>query len=182
MHMMKQVLALMLSVMFVGSCDEPATQTTAQPTTDSVRPQLPVEPTRADRDLVQSNIRVNDTEMADDSVFADGSKPTSWSNAGFDDPVAFKKFLKTFRFWVNQGLKDSVAAHASFPMRNPKVKSSADFVRSYDTYITPTVRKALQDQSMNQIFRNAHGAMIGKGELWFRPEGKSFVLYAINNQ
>ena len=47
--------------------------------------------------VVISPIDLTTDEMKDDTVFADGSRPTSWADAGIDDPIAFKKFLKHYR-------------------------------------------------------------------------------------
>lgn len=118
--------------------------------------------------------------LQDDSVFADGSIPTSWENAGFSDPVAFKQFLQQLQQWVASDRKDSVADALDYPLRNPKIKDQQQFLGQYDTYFNERVKKALREQNLRQVFRNARGAMIGNGELWFTQEGNRFKITAIN--
>ena len=120
-------------------------------------------------------------EIKDDSVFADGSRPTSWANAGIDDPVAFKKFLKRLQVSVANDLKDSVAAAIAFPLRNPELKSRKDFLQKYDVYINDKVRAALKGVKLSQIFRNGQGAMIGDGTVWFSKTKNGYAVTAINN-
>lgn len=120
-------------------------------------------------------------DMGDDSVFTDGSVPSSWANAGFDDPVAFKKFLRRFQSWVTEGQKDSVAAVIRFPL--PKgARDKSEFLARYDQYMSEKVKAALARQNFRQIFRNAQGAMVGNGQIWFIPSNNGYTVIAINNQ
>lgn len=119
-------------------------------------------------------------ELADDSVFTDGSIPGTWENAGFSDPQGFKQFLLRLRSWVANSEKDSVANVLHYPLRNPKVKDKQQFLAQYDTIVNERVKKALREQNLRQIFRRDQGAMIGNGELWFIQSGDRFLISAIN--
>jgi hypothetical protein len=129
-------------------------------------------------------------ETKDDAVFTDGSEPTSWDNAGIDDPVAFKKFLKKLQGWVANNQRDSVAAAIAFPLLNSRVrnkeqiivKDKNEFLANYDLYINDTVKAALKNQNLRQVFRNANGAMVGNGQLWLGQVENGFAIMAINNK
>ncbi|MFT3935758.1 MAG: hypothetical protein QM726_19175 [Chitinophagaceae bacterium] len=120
-------------------------------------------------------------EMQDDSVFADGSQPSSWSNAGFDHPIEFKKFLKRLQYWVANNQKDSVASTIVFPLKHPPIKNKTAFLMKYDSLFNDNVKKALLSQNLRQIFRRDQGAMIGDGQLWFNETKKGFTIITINN-
>lgn len=134
-----------------------------------------------DTALIAFSYELTPAEMPDDSVFTDGSQPSSWANAGFDHPVAFKKFLKRLQYWVANNQQDSVAAVIAFPLKNPNVKNKAAFIEKYDSLINEKVKKALMAQNLRQIFRRDQGAMIGDGELWFNETKKGFSIITINN-
>ncbi len=127
------------------------------------------------------NNELSAAEMQDDSVFADGSQPASWANAGFDHPIEFKKFLKRLQNWVANNQKDSVASVITFPLKNSLAKNKTAFIKNYDSLINEKVKKALFTQNMRQIFRRDQGAMIGSGELWFNETKKGFTIITINN-
>ena len=57
------------------------------------------------------------------------------------------------------------AGSAAPPPRN--VANAAAFVQGYGTIFTPKVREAVLRQDPAKLFRNAQGAMIGNGEVWF---------------
>jgi len=120
-------------------------------------------------------------EMKDDSVFADGSIPTSWENAGFTDAKSVKKFLKKIQYWVANNQKDSVAGAVAYPLRKPAIKSAESFLENYNSLINEKIKKALRQQNLSQLFRNAQGAMVGNGELWINKTRKGLKIIAINN-
>ena len=136
---------------------------------------------KKDATITPINYELTQAEMKDDSVFTDGSEPASWANAGFDHPIAFKKFFKRLQYWVAHDQKDSVATAIIFPLKHPPVKNTAAFLANYDTFINEKVKKALIAQNLRQIFRRDQGAMIGDGALWFMEAKKGFSIITINN-
>ncbi len=130
--------------------------------------------------VVASPYELTAAEIKDDSVFADGSIPVSWRNAGFSNPVAFKEFLKRFQFWVANNHKDSVADAIAFPLLGKGPKTKESFLSKYDVYFSDKVKKALGEQNFSQIFRRDKGAMIGNGQLWFNERPEGFKIIAIN--
>ncbi len=63
-------------------------------------------------------------ELKDDSVFADGSIPTSWENAGVTDVQALKLFLKQLQQLVIVNDKTGLADHVQYPLKDIQVKRS----------------------------------------------------------
>src|SRR5690349_1671164 len=62
------------------------------------------------KDTLQSNpYSLSASDLADDSVFSNGSKPVSWENAGVTDPVAMKTFVRKLQVWVRDNYVDSIA-------------------------------------------------------------------------
>lgn len=118
-------------------------------------------------------------EIADDSIFADGTVPTSWQNAGFDDPERFKYFLKELQRLVMNNDKRRIATVIRYPL-NEQIKNEADFIDHYDEVFTRDVKMSFATVRFNQIFRNQNGAMTEGGKVWFAPQGKEFKIIAIN--
>ncbi|MBC7534521.1 MAG: hypothetical protein H7258_02370 [Ferruginibacter sp.] len=116
--------------------------------------------------------------LADDTVFADGSKPTGWDIAGITDVKGLKLFLRDLQRMVLTERKMEVAVHIRYPLRN--ARDLKTFFRKYNELITPAVKKAVAGINFRQLFRNAQGVMIGDGKLWIAQQGKDFKIIAIN--
>ena len=89
-------LLLFCAVVLIMACNDAADKPATDSTTDSsnTTPANTDVQKRADTVVTTDPYALTADELKDDSVFADGSQPTSWSVAGIDDPVAFKQFLK----------------------------------------------------------------------------------------
>ena len=161
------------------ACNSQSSNSQATDTSTSKTDTVPASDTSAKTTPATSS-ELSSSEIPDDSVFADGSKPSSWQDAGFTNPANFKKFLQKLQSWVADGNKDSVASVIAYPLRNPKVKDKATFIAKYDDYITANVKKALKEQNLKQVFRNSQGAMIGDGKLWFNETKDGYRIIAIN--
>jgi hypothetical protein len=119
-------------------------------------------------------------EMADDTVFADGSIPTSWENAGITDVKAFKLFLKKLQLLVLHDGKEQLAKLVRYPL-NKTVRNEEDFVKNYDRIFSKAARLSIANLNFSQIFRNSKGVMSEDGRVWFSQEGKDFKIIAVNN-
>jgi hypothetical protein len=164
----------LLSVVIFASCQNKNTlQTVVNDTTQ----------TTTDNSLPNNNAvtipTISAQELQDDSVFTDGSVPTSWENAGFTDVKGFKLFLKQMQLWVMDNNKQQLADAVHYPLKN--IKMPEQMVAAYDSVFTKEVKLSFAMLHFNQISRNQHGAMIGDGKVWFRQEGKQFKIVAINN-
>lgn len=116
---------------------------------------------------------------AQDTLFEDGSRPSEWKNAGFDDPEGFKRFLVLFKEWVRSDNADSVAAYIAFPIKG--YKTSEQFKKSYTKIFDKQLKDIVEKQRLDRIFRNYQGAMIGDGAIWFSViENKGYRIIAIN--
>lgn len=113
-----------------------------------------------------------------DTVFADGSRPSTWDIAGFSDPVAFKKFIALFKDWVAHDQADSVIAHVKFPLAH--YKTAAELKAKYSEVFDSTMKAVVIQQPLNSIFRNYQGAMLGNGQLWWNELDGQYRIIAIN--
>lgn len=115
---------------------------------------------------------------AQDTLFEDGSRPTSWDAAGFDDPADFKKFMIEFKDWVNRDLVDSITMHIQFPLK--KYATPAQFKAKYAEIFDKETKKMVAEMRLDRIFRNAQGAMVGDGLIWFNQSPQGYRIIAIN--
>ncbi len=118
--------------------------------------------------------------QAPDSLFEDGSKPSSWANAGFDHPAAFKQFLVHFKTWVSTDQTDSIAAHVLYPLKN--AANAAAFKKNYAQLFTQQLKTIITRQRLDRIFRNSQGAMLGNGAIWFIEQKNDYFITAIHTQ
>ena len=177
------IIIVIIGILLFGACNDSSDKasatsdtTTLVKTVDTSSTAVAAQPTAS----FPTDLTLDETK--DDSVFADGSEPTSWTNAGIDDPVAFKQFVKKLQIWVATGVKDSVASAIAYPMAKPFVKDKESFLARYYTFMNDSVRAALKNQNLRQIFRNANGAMIGNGRIWLGQVQGGFAITAINNK
>lgn len=133
--------------------------------------------------VIDSNtlgLPVTNIDLTDDSVFADGSKPTAWDVAGITRVQALKIFIKDLQYLVANDNREEISKLIRYPL-NTTIKTGADFLANYNKIITPKVKDALAKANLRQLFRNYKGVMIGNGEIWIAQEGKDFKIIAINN-
>jgi hypothetical protein len=118
-------------------------------------------------------------EMADDTLFIDGSRPTSWELAGIKDVKGFKLFIKQLQLLVLNNDKTELAKHIRYPL-GKSIKTEADFIKNYDNIFTKDAKLSIAKINFSQIFRNAKGAMSEGGYVWFSQEGDGFKIIAVN--
>ncbi len=119
-------------------------------------------------------------EMKDDSVFIDGSVPTSWEDAGITDVKGFKLFLKQLQILVLNDDKVQLAGFIRYPL-GKSIKNENDFIKNYDKVFTKNARLSIAKINFSEIFRNSKGAMSEDGKVWFSQEGDKFKIIAVNN-
>ncbi len=126
--------------------------------------------------IVSNDIQLTPREEKDDPNFADGSITTSWKNAGINDPIALKLMIKKLKQWSVVNNKASIAAYIDYPLQNDKtISSSAIFLQQYDKVFNVSVKKALNEENLSQIFRRDNGVMIGNGDIWIDNISKNGV-------
>jgi hypothetical protein len=133
---------------------------------DTLTPKLP------------ETVSLTSFEMKDDSVFTDGSIPTTWENAGFSDVKGFKLFLKQVQLWIRDNEKAELANIIRYPLKT--IHSPAELIQSYDSIFTKPVKLSFATINFIQIFRNSQGAMTEGGRVWFMQAGDSFKIIGIN--
>lgn len=124
------------------------------------------------------NPNIDDQLNAQDTLFEDGSIPSSWSNAGFDDPAHFKRFLLNFKDWVRSDKVDSITAHIRFPLKSYKTPET--FKKEYPKIFDANMKMMVDTQRLDRISRNYQGAMLGNGEIWFSVIDGAYKIIAIN--
>ena len=125
-------------------------------------------------------------EWQEDSIFDDGSRPADWSVTGINDANQLKIFIKFLGIWIDNNNRDSIAAHIQYPLSsNKEINSPQAFLDNYDKLFNEKVKTAIMKQKFPQVFRDRHGARVGKGELWIRNVSKgltdNFKIVSINN-
>lgn len=118
-------------------------------------------------------------ELKDDSVFVDGSKPTSWEMAGITDVKGLKLFIKQLQQWVVDNDKEKLSAVVQYPL-NKYIKTRDDLLTYYDGVFTKEVKLSFATINFNQLFRNDKGVMTDGGRVWLNQQGKEFKITAIN--
>lgn len=118
-------------------------------------------------------------EIQDDSVFSDGSVPTSWEVAGITNVKGFKLFIKKLQLLVLDNDKAQLAKQIRYPL-NKSIKTEADFIKNYDQVFTKDAKLSIAKINFSQIFRNSKGAMSDAGMVWFAQEENDFKIIAIN--
>lgn len=158
------------------SCNEEVKQ--AAPTKLTEMDRLVVPGDTANTELMKvSELSAN--ELRDDSVFKDGSIPTSWKNAGITDVKGLKLFIKQLQQWVMMNDKEKLAAAVQYPL-NKTIKTKEDLIANYDMVFTKNVKLSFATLNFNQLFRNAYGVMTDGGKVWMIQQGKGFKIAAIN--
>ena len=131
---------------------------------------------------IDSNIiglPVTNPDLEDDSVFDDGSKPTSWDVAGITRVFALKIFIKDLQYMVANDNREEISKLIRYPL-NSTINTKSDFLANYNKIITPKIKDAVAKANLKQLFRNYKGVMIGDGAIWIAQEEKEFKIIAIN--
>lgn len=170
---MKNLLPITLVIIFAACNQAPKSPDADTSIVDDVKNLVPVAPPPS-IDPLTAQIQ------AQDSVFDDGSVPTSWVNAGFNDSADFKRFLARFKSWVQNDQPDSISAFIRFPLR--LYPSATDFKSQYTQIFDPSLKRAVDSLRLDRIFRNSQGAMIANGRIWFAPLPEGYRIIAINPQ
>jgi hypothetical protein len=87
-----------------------------------------------------------------------------------------RAFLSALVASVKAGDKAKIAAMVRYPLavKTDKgqwaVRSSFEFVNTYDQLLTPVIKRAIEKQVPECLFANWQGVMIGDGEVWFEEQ------------
>jgi len=109
-----------------------------------------------------------------------------YSNAGIDNPKLVTDYLAKLQAAVKGNKANDVAALMHFPLRvndyglTTTIKSKQEFVKSYSSIFTSSVRANILAQKADKLFSNQNGVSIGDGTLWLSQFNKAVAVYAIN--
>jgi hypothetical protein len=176
--MIKLLSGLLLTATFALACNESSSTNGVETATANDTAQI-VETTAVnDANMIVAINEVSETEMKDDSVFDDGSIPTTWEVAGIEDVKGLKLFLKQAQQWVMSNNKEQLAAAVQYPINN--IKNKEEMMAAYDQYFTKEVKLSFAMINFNQIFRTYKGVMLADGLVWIKPVGDTYKIFAIN--
>lgn len=109
----------------------------------------------------------------DQEIWSSEIQPGSYADAGFSDPMKFKSGFEKFRTdLVANNNKKAIADLIRFPCG--RIKTREEFLKNYDQYFSESVRQAILGTDVNHIYRNALGAMVGDGLVWFGAADNAF--------
>lgn len=175
---MKRIFVTVLCLYAVlASCNNNESSTTATSGKEDTVLNRPVVAVN-DTNVINNPLVLSESEMKDDSVFSDGSIPTSWKNAGITDVKGLKLFLKQVQQWVMNNDKEKLAAVVKYPLKN--IKNETELIAAYDKIFTKEVKLSFATINFNQVFRNQNGVMTEGGKAWINQFGKDFKIFAIN--
>lgn len=148
-----------------------------EPSADSsaVQP-ISKEPVKVDNNL---GLGLTQEEIVDDTLFIDGSKPSSWEIAGINDAKRFKVFLKQVQMLVLKDDKEQLAKIIHYPLGG-LIKNEKNFIDNYDQLFTKAVKLSIVKLNFSQISRNKKGVSTEGGLVWFSQEGNEFKIIAIH--
>jgi len=176
---MKNYILSFIILSSVVACNDaiPEVDEKSSPSSDSLAAKIDSPKTIAPDKLAGFGLTLE--EMQDDSVFIDGSVPTSWEVAGVTDVKGFKFFIKKLQLLVLDNDKAQLAKQIRYPL-NKSIKTEEDFIKNYDQVFTKDAKLSIAKINFSQIFRNSKGAMSDAGMVWFAQEGKEFKIIAVN--
>lgn len=171
--MKKILVGMVVAATVMIGCNESNSTTAATASDTAHNASIP-----NDANMIVAINEVSPEEMKDDSVFTDGSIPTSWENAGITDVRGLKLFLKQTQQWVMSNDKAQLALAVKYPLNN--IKNKEELMGAYDQIFTKDVKLSFAMINFNQIFRNSKGVMTAGGKAWIMQDGNSFKIFAIN--
>ncbi len=157
------------------------TATTAPPTATSAPP--------TDTPIPATNTPVAPTPTPVPPSATPAPAADRFGVAGLTEKEA-SDFLTALQAAVAQDNRGQVADMVAFPLEvnvggaRVTVPSKQEFVDSYAQIIDPGVKAAIQAQTVDGLFVNWQGVMIGQGEVWFGGVGSApyqVKIIAINN-
>ncbi|REE85143.1 hypothetical protein A8990_11361 [Paenibacillus taihuensis] len=110
--------------------------------------------------------------------------------AGIRNPNDMVAVFNKVQKAIADGDQAEVANNILYPLRvNSKdgselIQTRHDFVEHYDEIITEGVKKAIANQSVDKLFVNYQGVMVGNGDIWFggsADENQVIGIIAINH-
>lgn len=121
-------------------------------------------------------------EMGDKTIFSNGNSPSSWKTAGIDNVIELKHFVKYFKFLANHHEEEKIADLIDFnrAIIGHGRMSRREFISQFDAIFSPKLLEEINNQKLNEIFRNVDGVMIANC-IWITEDSVGrFYIIAIN--
>lgn len=100
------------------------------------------------------------------STAARSAEPFAAAGIGYEEAGTF---LRQLQEAVTAHNANAVAALTQFPLTvdgKAGPKDAAEFAQQFDAIYTGRVRAAVLTQSVDTLYANWHGIMLGRGEVW----------------
>ena len=171
--MKKYISLILIFAVLLVCCNQPSKETVSE----KIAP-IDITVMSVDSELVKVSA-LSPAELKDDSVFTDGSIPTSWKIAGVSNVKGLKLFIKQLQQWVITNDKEMLASAVQYPLNNT-IKTKESLIVNYDAVFTKQVKLSLATTNFSQLFRNSQGVMLDAGKIWLAQKGNNFKIIAIN--
>lgn len=107
--------------------------------------------------------------------------------AGIENPQSAEDFVMQLRSAARQGDRPALANLVQYPFTTynqgtPKktYADAAELLQDFDAVFTETVLTEMRNAQYKQLFINDQGAMLGRGEVWFKQYEDGIKIKAIN--
>lgn len=94
-------------------------------------------------------------------------------DALFGEHEIYETFFYEIKETVLNGDSHKLSIMNSYPLNvftkkgEITVNNKDEFIKHYDTIVTPNIVNAVRDQSFENLLSNYQGIMIGDGQIWF---------------
>ena len=127
------------------------------------------------------------------STFAHAQGVNQSIDTVLGDHARYESAIRKFQASVAAHDAGAVAALVSYPLstrvggKARLVRTPAEFVKAYDSIVTPAIAGVITGQKYDELFVNAQGVMFGSGEVWINgvcadKACKSFVPKVVKIQ
>ena len=113
---------------------------------------------------------LTELERGDQEKFDKFTIPAPWEYTPILHPIRFKQFFKYFRYLLNHNDKVAIADLVEFPSTgtNKSCLNRTDFLNNFDSIFDKEKRRLVNEQQLNQFFRNRTGVLVGAVNcIWF---------------
>ncbi|MGH8544670.1 MAG: hypothetical protein ACREX3_13810 [Gammaproteobacteria bacterium] len=165
--MIRLLLAASLACALLGGCSRPGevdagTSPADQPETVAG---APASSAAAPADVAASPEATSEPAAADKAV-------NDSIDAVLGDHAKYETVIRAYQKAVADGDKAAIAALVDYPFsatidgRTTSIKDAADFVKHYDSIVTPEIARVVKAQEYSGLMVSGKGVMFGSGETW----------------
>jgi len=122
---------------------------------------------------VENELEVVNEEVKASEAVEESINLKQYEVAGITDSEKFNNLFSSIQEALSSDAKELIADSVLYPLRvNNKdgyieINDKEEFISSYDEIFTDKVMSALRNQTIEDLFVNYQGVMVGNGEIWF---------------